>query len=51
MINLHYFGGGWLGWGGVAGGIETNANSVQLQLQLPTGAEVGKKLGFGLAQS
>ena len=27
---------------GVAGLIENNANSVQLQLQLPTGTEFGK---------
>ena len=27
----------------MAGGIENNANSVQLQLQLPTGTELGEK--------
>ena len=36
MINPYY---SWWGW--VAGGIENNANSVQLQLQLPTGTELG----------
>ena len=36
--------------GGVAGGIENNANSVQLQLQLPTGTELGNIANLHLVE-
>ena len=37
---LHYYS-GWVGGGWQAGGIETKTNSVQIQLNLPVGTELG----------
>ena len=39
----HYYSGWVGGWLGGIGEIDNKANSVQLQLQLPTGTELGKK--------